>query len=225
MSGLGDLPGVMAARLAAVIELGGPVVAILMAMSVLAVAIVLARLAAFATARLGRPGPAADALTAAEAGDIARARALLRGAPGIAAPVFTLALQGATEARLAAEVETRIRGLERGFRALDIIAQVAPLLGLFGTVLGMIEAFRALQEAGSMVDPAALAGGIWVALTTTAAGLAVAMPVTILLGWLEGRVERARDFLERGVAVLRAPGPVAVTQGAWPEAVPEGAPA
>lgn len=206
MTGVGDLGPVLAGRLGAVLDLGGPVVAVLMAMSVLAVAIVLARIAAFGRARLGRPGRAGAALAAAEAGDTARARALLHGAPGLAAPVFRLALAGADEARLLAEVESRIRGLARGFRALDIIAQVAPLLGLFGTVLGMIEAFRALQAAGSMVDPAALAGGIWVALTTTAVGLAVAMPVTILLGWLEGRVEAERDFLERGVAVLRAHG-------------------
>jgi biopolymer transport protein ExbB len=222
MTGLGDLPGRLVERVAAVLDLGGPVAALLMAMSVLAIAIVLARLAAFARARLGRPGRAGAALAAAETGDIARARALLRDAPGIAAPVFRLALAGVSDARLAAEVETRIRGLERGFRALDIIAQVAPLLGLFGTVLGMIEAFRALQEAGPVVDPAALAGGIWVALTTTAAGLAVAMPVTILLGWLESRVEAERDFLERGVAMLRSPGlgvGVPASEGG-PEGVP-----
>lgn len=198
----GDILYRMAERLAAVIALGGPVVALLLAMSVLAGAIVLLRVAAFARARVGRPGRAGAALAAAEAGETGRARALLVGARGSAAPVFMLAVSGATQARLAAEVETRIRQLEKGFRALDIIAQVSPLLGLFGTVLGMIEAFRALQEAGSTVDPAALAGGIWVALTTTAAGLAVAMPVTILLSWLEGRVEAERDFLERGVAVL-----------------------
>ena len=62
------------------------------------------------------------------------------------------------------------RGLEGGFRLLDTIGQTAPLLGLFGTVLGMIDAFQALQEAGQAVDPSLLAGGIWVALLTTAAG-------------------------------------------------------
>ena len=57
-------------------------------------------------------------------------------------------------------------------------------MGLFGTVLGMIDAFRALQAAGDAVDPSVLAGGIWVALLTTAAGLGVAMPTSLALTFL-----------------------------------------
>jgi biopolymer transport protein ExbB len=53
------------------------------------------------------------------------------------------------------------------------------LLGLFGTVLGMVEAFRQLELAGSQVDPAVLSGGIWQALLTTAVGLAVAIPAVL----------------------------------------------
>jgi hypothetical protein len=82
--------------------------------------------------------------------------------------------------------------VERGFRLLDSIAQIAPLLGLFGTVLGMIAAFQALQASGQSVDPAALAGGIWVALLTTAGGLAIAMPTSLALTWLESRTEADR---------------------------------
>ena len=62
-------------------------------------------------------------------------------------------------------------------------------MGLFGTVLGMITAFKDLQSAGNAVDPSILAGGIWVALLTTAVGLAVAMPVSVILTWFETRVE------------------------------------
>jgi len=75
------------------------------------------------------------------------------------------------------------------FRPLEVIGSLAPLLGLFGTVLGMIEAFRQLEGAGAQVDPAILSGGIWVALLTTAVGLAVAMPAVALLNWLERRVD------------------------------------
>lgn len=53
----------------------------------------------------------------------------------------------------------RFARLESGFRLLDSVAQLAPLLGLFGTVLGMISAFQALQAAGAQVDPSVLAGG------------------------------------------------------------------
>jgi len=88
----------------------------------------------------------------------------------------------------------------RGLRLLDVIAQVAPLLGLFGTVLGMITAFQTLQTAGGTADPAVLAGGIWVALVTTAAGLIVAMPTSMALSWFDGCLERheraLRDALE-----------------------------
>ena len=75
------------------------------------------------------------------------------------------------------------------FRILEVIASLAPLLGLFGTVLGMIEAFRQLEAAGNQVNPAILSGGIWQALLTTAVGLAVAMPVVAVLNWLERRVD------------------------------------
>jgi len=63
-------------------------------------------------------------------------------------------------------------------------------------VLGMIEAFRELQVAGNAVDPSLLAGGIWVALLTTAAGLAVAMPVSLVLTWFETVVENERVAIE-----------------------------
>ncbi|MEO0388276.1 MAG: MotA/TolQ/ExbB proton channel family protein, partial [Pseudomonadota bacterium] len=59
------------------------------------------------------------------------------------------------------EAKAALAEAGRGLRALELIGTVAPLLGLFGTVLGMIAAFQALQEAGSRADPSALAGGIW----------------------------------------------------------------
>lgn len=84
----------------------------------------------------------------------------------------------------------------RGLKLLDIVATVAPLLGLLGTVVGMIAAFQAMQMAGARTDPAMLAGGIWEALLTTAAGMAVAIPVTMALGWFESVLDRLRFDLE-----------------------------
>ena len=74
-------------------------------------------------------------------------------------------------------------------RPLEVIATLAPLLGLFGTVLGMIEAFRAMEAAGSQVNPAVLSGGIWQALLTTAVGLGVAIPVSLAHSALERRAD------------------------------------
>jgi biopolymer transport protein ExbB len=82
------------------------------------------------------------------------------------------------------------------------MANAATLLGLFGTVLGMITAFQELQSAGSQVDPALLSGGIWVALLTTAVGLAVAIPATILYNWLDGIVENCAARMQDSVAQL-----------------------
>lgn len=84
----------------------------------------------------------------------------------------------------------------RGLRNLELISTVAPLLGLLGTVLGMIEAFQALQEMGNSTDPAALAGGIWEALLTTAAGMSVAIPSSMALVWFETLSENLESDLE-----------------------------
>ncbi len=99
-----------------------------------------------------------------------------------------------------AETERVARGLiaaaRGGLRPLELIATIAPLLGLLGTVMGMIAAFQALQEAGSRADPAILAGGIWEALLTTAAGMAVAIPASMALTWFESVVDRLRQEME-----------------------------
>ena len=84
----------------------------------------------------------------------------------------------------------------RGLRALEVIATISPLLGLLGTVLGMIAAFQALQSSGARADPSVLAGGIWEALLTTAAGMAVAIPAALALAWFESVIERVAEDLE-----------------------------
>ena len=84
----------------------------------------------------------------------------------------------------------------RGLRALELISTIAPLLGLLGTVLGMIEAFQTLQEAGARADPSALAGGIWEALLTTAAGMAVAIPAGVALSWFESVTDALQADME-----------------------------
>jgi biopolymer transport protein ExbB len=95
-----------------------------------------------------------------------------------------------------------------GLRALELIAAIAPLLGLLGTVLGMIAAFQALQAAGTRADPAALAGGIWEALLTTAAGMAVAIPASMALTWCESVVDRVQaDMEDAAVRIFTRGGP------------------
>ena len=82
-----------------------------------------------------------------------------------------------------------VRQLDRNLRGLAIIGNITPLLGLLGTVTGMIRAFMKIQELGGRVDTSVLAGGIWEALITTAAGLSVAIPTLVAYHYFEGRVD------------------------------------
>jgi biopolymer transport protein ExbB len=97
--------------------------------------------------------------------------------------------------------------LENRLRGLSIIAQGAPLLGLLGTVIGMIEAFMRIEDLGGQVNVSALAGGIWEALLTTAFGLSVAIPALFAYHYFESRAGRyeslMRDVGERLVALRR----------------------
>ncbi len=95
--------------------------------------------------------------------------------------------------------------LERYLSHLALISQVAPLVGILGTVWGMIAAFRVVEGGlaiGDGIRGELLAGGIWQALVTTAAGLVVAIPATLLHHYFATRVERFSEALERSVADL-----------------------
>ncbi len=88
-----------------------------------------------------------------------------------------------TEAEIAARVQAA--KLRSGIGFLHLATAAAPLLGLLGTVLGMIGAFRELEAAGSRVNPGLLAGGIWEALLTTAAGMVVALAALVFASIIE----------------------------------------
>ncbi|MGR3621076.1 MotA/TolQ/ExbB proton channel family protein [Pseudophaeobacter sp.] len=203
-----------------VLDLGGPVVLLLLCVSVLTAALVLYKLWQYQAARVGRHRQLAAAVAAWDLGDQAGALRALEQSRSYLGPVLRMALTSAPSAELSArvdaEAEERFDRLEQGLGALDMVAQLAPLMGLFGTVIGMIEAFQKLQSAGSSVDPSLLAGGIWVALLTTAAGLAVAMPTSLVLSWLTARMQRERTFANLALRVAFAPKLDAETTNAKP---------
>lgn len=190
---------------AGLVVLGGPVVAILIGLSVLALALIIMKLFQFTALRVGARRNAAAAAGAWLRGDHEEALRMVVHDPSATASVLAVMFDLINDRSVPKQLvedeagrfaQERLHELQRGFRALEAIVQIAPLLGLFGTVLGMIEAFRTLQEAGNAVDPSVLAGGIWVALLTTAVGLAVAMPVSLVLTWFESRVEGERINME-----------------------------
>jgi biopolymer transport protein ExbB len=199
------LPGQVREMLA----LGGPVVWLLAGLSVVALAVILFKLWQFWRAGLGRHAALEAVLADWDAGQADKAQSAAGRARSGLVPVLSAALAAdgtpAAAERVDAMAEGALARLEGGFRLLDAISQTAPLLGLFGTVLGMIEAFQAMQGAGTAVDPSVLAGGIWVALLTTAVGLAVAIPTGLMLTWFEARVAAERQWLAGALARVRAP--------------------
>lgn len=197
-------------RVAGFLDAGGPVVAILLVASVVALAFVLVKLWQLWQLRVTDVRPAEHALELFHGGDPEAAIRHAEATPNPAARAVARGIRGlragAPEAMVREEVvrygNATIQSLRQGLRPLEVIGALAPLLGLLGTVMGMIRAFQALEEAGSQVDPAVLSGGIWEALLTTAVGLAVAIPVVAALNWLETRVERVAHRMDDAVTRL-----------------------
>src|SRR6056297_2036511 len=207
---ISDMTGMIASsRLETVLEfirLGGPAIWAISALTMIALALVLWkawRLMLMGAWSGGRRARKAVALWSD--GDQDAALSLVRNRKTCRAVLIHTAMTARQDITLddeAAKEETErvarnlIARARSGLRPLELIATIAPLLGLLGTVLGMIAAFQALQEAGSRADPATLAGGIWEALLTTAAGMAVAIPASMALTWFESVVDRLRHEME-----------------------------
>ncbi|WP_338153325.1 MotA/TolQ/ExbB proton channel family protein [Pseudophaeobacter leonis] len=160
---------------------GGPSIWAIAALSVITLALTLWKIWRLALIGAWSRGKASKAVAAYEAGKPDAALTIVQGRMGIRSKVVAAglnALRSLPEPRAREETarvaKKHLAQAGNGLGALELIATIAPLLGLLGTVLGMIAAFQALQQAGSKADPALLAGGIWEALLTTAAGMAVA---------------------------------------------------
>ncbi len=97
---------------------------------------------------------------------------------------------------LAHVIDQEIARASRYLDHLATLASVAPLLGLLGTVTGLIKAFMVVEQAGGKVDASMLAGGIWEAMLTTAAGLSVAIPLIIGHRYLSSLVQLYEERLE-----------------------------
>jgi biopolymer transport protein ExbB len=143
---------------------------------------------------------------AALRGDIDGAIQIAHDTAGPAAAILLAGLRriktrrlgaGELEAAVATTGTIELGFLERGLVILATIANVAPLMGFLGTVAGMILAFAAIETAGD-VDPSLVAGGIKVALLTTAAGLVVAVPVNIAYNTFVTRIDRLIVDMEQG---------------------------
>lgn len=184
------------------VELGGPVVAVQIAISVIGLAMVLYKFFQFGLLNEGRFEPLRRAIALWQQGDRDQARSQLdkSGLPLARDVQFGLDhLDTAPRDALREELARRGTGFVKPYgsllRSIELIYYLSPVLGLLGTVLGMIDAFRDLAAvAGAAQNSNALAGGIWEALLTTAVGLVIAVPFTVFHAMLETRYERIGDY-------------------------------
>jgi biopolymer transport protein ExbB len=126
--------------------------------------------------------------------------------PRILLPLLKAVENGSGEKKLSVIGTRQVREMEKGLSWLSLIATIAPLLGLTGTVTGMIKAFMVIAESNTQVSPALLASGIWEALITTAGGLLVAIPVHIGHHYLEKQADEIAFALKEITLGLLARG-------------------
>lgn len=185
------------------IQKGGPVMWLIVAASVAAVAIFLERLFHLHRAQIKSDDFLEGIYNVLKRRNVAEAISICEETPGPVAHIVRAAIlvqdprpkeveRAIHEAGLA-----EIPRLERHLPLLATIAQITPLLGLLGTILGMIQAFVVFQQKAPLIHVGDMAGGLWEALITTGAGLAVAIPTYVAYNFLVGRVESIMLDIER----------------------------
>lgn len=187
---------------------GGPMMYPLVLCSLFALGVIIAKAITLTTAHRESSQLMEQVQELAEQGDLSGAIRLAEDTPGPVAAILLAGLRRiherqATDRDVEKAVQTtgviELGFLERGLVVLATIANVAPLMGFLGTVAGMISAFGAIAEAGQ-VEASLVAGGIKVALITTATGLAIAVPVNIAYNYFVSKIDRLIVEMEEGTA-------------------------
>jgi biopolymer transport protein ExbB len=135
-------------------------------------------------------------------GDLDGALALIEGEETAGAAVLVETFRSAKEkgqevlfSAFNLTCESLLDRMEASLRGLATVASVSPLIGLLGTVFGMIKSFIQIEAHGGNVSASMLAGGIWEALLTTGAGLSVAIPCLLFYNYFQGRIEKVEKQL------------------------------
>jgi biopolymer transport protein ExbB len=163
---------------------GGPLMYPLLFGSVLMVAIIIERGYHFIRAKVNRRF-VGSVTTAIEEGDLDKAERIAVEGSGPVAAVVETALkhrsytQDVVENKIYLRGDLELKRLSKNLHLLELTGKIAPMIGLLGTVIGMVEAFREVSAVKNLVDPSLLAGGIWEALITTVAGLFVGIPALV----------------------------------------------
>ncbi|MBW1706886.1 MAG: MotA/TolQ/ExbB proton channel family protein [Deltaproteobacteria bacterium] len=187
---------------------GGVLVYPIILCSVLALAIFLERLIRFARVRIRGDGLVKKIARHIENGEDQQAYELAGSSDSPMGRILVNAMEVKDQDRETLETvivhatDEEVRDISRYLQALATIGNIAPLLGLLGTVLGMIKAFMVIQQMGGKVNAAVLAGGIWEAMLTTALGLAVALPTIVAHSYLIARVDKYEAQLQDGTVTF-----------------------
>lgn len=200
------------AGLSAFFKEGGLVMYAILAIGVVAIAIAVERfIVIMGTARFDGKKLTSDVLGYVQRGDLTSARNVSRMSSAPAAQVIqsVLSIQDMDEHKMQSAAEDAaalaLPVLTRRLAMLNILANIATLVGLLGTISGLITAFSAVGAADPSQRSAFLAGGISMALNATAFGLIIAIPSLLAQGFLSGIVEGiAEQCDEAGIRVTRA---------------------
>ncbi|MFO7654737.1 MAG: MotA/TolQ/ExbB proton channel family protein [Candidatus Krumholzibacteriia bacterium] len=183
------------------IRTGGWMMLPLALSSLVGLAVLLERIYVLQRRRIVAPEIAEAVETLSAGADYSVAYAILERRPGPFARIVRAGLDHAhddwqiTRDVLQEAGRQEATRLTRRLGVLETVAAVAPLLGLLGTVLGMIKVFAGVSVAG-LGDPEALSGGIGEAMITTAVGLSIGIPALVAHNWLSGRAEQVVFELE-----------------------------
>ena len=185
---------------------GGPMMYALVLCSLVAVGVIIAKAWALTIAHKDTDRILEQVHDLTHAGEIDEAIRRCTETPGPTAAILLVGLRRLRdgeydEGDLVQAIDTtgtiELGFLERGLVILATVANVAPLMGFLGTVAGMIMAFASIETAGD-VDPTLVAGGIKVALLTTATGLLIAIPTNIGYNFFVTRIDRLIVDMEQG---------------------------
>lgn len=189
------------------IELGGTLVIVQLAISVLGLAVVMFKTLQFMQVRDGSLRALHKAIDTWEGGDAAKGREMIKrnGLPFARDVEYALGKLRPDNLELVREELYRrarvfLQPLHDHMPTIEIIYYIAPLLGLLGTVTGIIASFQALEASGAANDAAKLAGGIWEALICTGVGLSMAIPFAVLHSMLESRLNHIVAGVEDVIA-------------------------
>ncbi len=191
-----------------IISLGGPTALPLLIASIFSLAVIIEKSIFFARRKQNNKNLIRKIEMFLDEGDTMSAYNQLKGENGPHVRLLSTALSNMEEEperiREALQVtgKKEIRRMEKHLPILDVIAMIAPLLGLLGTVIGIISSFNILGTAAGMGDPAQISAGIAAALISTAIGLIIAIPTAIFYSYFSNIVERRAHELNESIVEI-----------------------